>query len=71
MAAKRILMVCALAMIFGSTGCRSWCEHHYPCASPQQPCQPCYQQPVSYGPPAAPWSGGAPGTQLNCTCTQR
>ena len=70
MAAKRILMVCALAMIFGSTGCRGFCERNYPCASPQQPCQPCYPQ-TSYAPSAAPWSGGAPGTQLNCTCTQR
>ena len=76
MAAKRILMACALAMIFGSVGCQHWCERHYPCpaaapayASPA--CPPCYQQqPVSYAPPAT-WAGqGAPGA-MNCTCVPR
>ena len=69
MAAKRILMVCALAMIFGSMGCRSWCEHHYPCASPAPACQPCYQQPVSYAPPPT-WNGAAPvaGRGMSCQC---
>ena len=74
MAAKRILMVCALAMIFGSTGCQRWCERQYPCpaaapayASPA--CQPCYQ-PITSAQPAT-WAGqGAPGV-MNCTCVPR
>ena len=74
MAAKRILIACALAMVFGSVGCQHWCERHYPCPA-QAPayapaCQPCYQQPVSYAPqpnwsaPAAPVGGRS----MNCTC---
>ena len=77
MAAKRILMACALAMIFGSVGCQHWCERHYPCpaqapayASPA--CPPCYQQPVSYAPSPASWNQGAPvSRQMDCTCTPR
>ena len=80
MAAKRILMVCALAMIFGSMGCQHWCERHYPCpqqcaapayAAPayvQPTCQPCNQQPVSYAPQA--WNN-PPTDCSRCTCVQR
>jgi hypothetical protein len=73
MAAKRILMACALAMVFGSVGCQHWCERHYPCPA-QAPayapaCQPC-QSPVSYAPPPPPtWNGGgAPSGAMSCTC---
>ena len=74
MTAKRIWMACALAMIFGSVGCQSWCERHHPCPqpvsyAPQGQC--CPQQPVSYAPPQS-WNGPAPaGTQMNCTCVPR
>ena len=73
MAAKRILMGCALAMIFGSVGCQHWCERHYPCpaAAPAYAapaCQPCYQQPVSYAPQPSWNAGGAPVDCSRCTC---
>ena len=65
MTAKRILMACALAMIFGSTGCRSWCEYHHPCPTAAPACAaPCYQQPVSNAPPT--WNGGGRG--MSCQC---
>jgi hypothetical protein len=74
MTAKRIWMACALAMIFGSVGCQSWCERHHPCPQPvaYAPQAPCCPQ-ASYAPPAPQsWSGPAPaGTQMNCTCVPR
>ena len=70
MAAKRILMACALAMIFGSVGCQHWCERQYPCpvqAPAYAPaCPPCQQ---SYAPPPPTWNGGgAPSGAMSCTC---
>ena len=71
MAAKRFLMACAVAMVFGAVGCQHWCEKHYPC--PNQACAPACspcQQPVSYAPPPPTWNaGGAPAGAMNCTCT--
>ena len=74
MAAKRILMACALAMVFGATGCRHWCETYHPCPAPAYAapaaCPPCYQQPVSYAPVATYNGGGRPDCS-QCTCVPR
>jgi hypothetical protein len=63
MTAKRLLITLALVAIAVSTGCRSYCEHAYPCQqyAPPQACSPCccpagtggtYVPPVPPAPPA-------------------
>jgi hypothetical protein len=79
MTAKRLMIVMALAVLAASTGCRSWCEQHYPCqqpvyAAPQGSCcAPCAPGTSGYVPPApaTPVSRqdwGAPRTGCTCTC---
>ncbi len=67
MTAKRFWSMIALVALAASTGCRSWCEHHYPCPPPCTPCCPpaasAYPA-VPAAPPPSNW--GAPKT---CTCT--
>ena len=42
MAAKRLILVMALAILAATAGCRHWCDNHYPCQQQcQQACQPC------------------------------
>lgn len=72
MSAKRFLITFALAALLAATGCRTWCERHYPCPTPQTCCVPC--APTSgYGPPPPPvqtWSQPVSrGGPRNCTCT--
>jgi hypothetical protein len=74
MSAKRFLITFALAALLAATGCRTWCERHYPCPTPVAAapcCVPC--APTSGYAPAAPvqtWSSPAPvaGRRLNCVC---
>jgi hypothetical protein len=77
MAAKRVLITVAFAVLAASVGCRSWCERHYPCPQPVacQPCVPCCPTPAGYTPAAAPapvasWSNPAPlpARPMTCTC---
>lgn len=78
MAAQRLLLSFALALLLGSTGCRSYCERHFPCQSPVSPvgapgCVPCCPPATSYsGAPA--WNAPAPVVaapaprSFTCTC---
>jgi hypothetical protein len=76
MTAKRLMTLIALAILATGTGCRSWCEHHYPCAQPvcAQPCAPCCPPgtaagyaPTGTATPVSNQTWGAP--RGNCTCT--
>ncbi len=73
MTAKRLLIAVALAALAGSTGCRTWCEHHYPCQTACAPC--CAPASSGYAPPPAPpiqaaaVSRGGWGETKQCTCT--
>jgi hypothetical protein len=78
MTAKRLWMAAALAIVAATTGCRTWCEHHYPCpqpvcAAPNPCCAPAAgYAPVPAAPPAAAVSQnwGAPrGNTMQCNCT--
>jgi hypothetical protein len=81
MLAKRMWITIALALLGATTGCRSWCEHHYPCpqtcAAPCQCVPPCAPGTVAASPavpvaaaaPAQDWS--RPGTPVNMNCTCR
>jgi hypothetical protein len=51
MTAKRLLITAVLAILVGTTGCRSWCENHYPC-----------QQGVAAAPPPGGCCCCPPGT---------
>jgi len=70
MAAKRLLILCVVAAVSTLTGCRMWCDHHYPCqqpacyAPPQQCCVPCCPQQPNVPPPPQPVN--YQGT--NCPC---
>jgi hypothetical protein len=72
MAAKRLLILSALVALSMAAGCRSWCEHHYPCQQPvacQQPCVPCCPTGSGYGPPPPPPPQQAWGSsQQGCAC---
>lgn len=74
MAAKRIVFLSILVALSALTGCRSYCERHYPCPPPPvaygapQCCVPCCPQGAGYGPPAP-----LPPAQVNyqssgCAC---
>ena len=80
MAAKRFLITFAVAALLASTGCRHWCERHYPCqpapvyagaaAAPAcVPCVPCCPQ-TNYASPAAPAANWTqqPMTRSGCYC---
>lgn len=75
MSAKRFLITFALAALLAATGCRTYCERHYPCPTPAPAacCVPCPPT-ASYAPPAPvqTWSNPAPVAggrrQLNCVC---
>jgi hypothetical protein len=63
MTGGRIVRLLALAALLALTGCRSWCERHYPepnyagnCCQPQpQPCcAPATNYPLQPCAPAAP-----------------
>ncbi len=67
MPAKRFWAQVALMSVLAVTGCRSWCENHYPCPQPvsyaQPCCNPCYQAPTCCTPapnPCAPAPAYAP-----------
>jgi hypothetical protein len=77
MTGKRWVILAALAALLVSTGCRGWCEHHYPC--PQQAaypatapccCVPCAPTTVSAAPAPPPnWSAPAAGPRYGtCVC---
>lgn len=74
MSAKRIVVTLALAAFLTATGCRSWCERHYPCPTPvygapaaaPQACVPCVPT-ASYAPPAPVQTWSNPGPK-NCRC---
>lgn len=82
MAAKRFWIFCALAGLMAATGCRHWCERHYPCpapgypaaASPAAACVPCVPccppGATSYAPPPATanWSQPAGPRLGTCVC---
>lgn len=70
MAAKRLLIVCVLAALSMLTGCRTWCDHHYPCQQSCQPCQPCCCAPQANVPPPPPPAqvNNFQGSS-NCCCT--
>jgi hypothetical protein len=80
MAAKRFLISFALAALLATTGCRTWCEHHYPCPGPAYPaattacvpCVPCCPQ-TTYAPPppvapSANWTQPAAPRYGTCVC---
>lgn len=79
MAAKRLLATFALAALLGSTGCRSWCERHYPCPAPMgapTSCAPCAPPATCYSAPTPAWNApaavpvGVPvAGRPTCTCT--
>jgi hypothetical protein len=61
MRGKRFWSLTGLVVLVLSTGCHSWCDHHYPCqergyaaAAPAcVPCTPCCPTPVPAAPVAA------------------
>ena len=74
MAARRFVVTLALAFILVAAGCRSWCDHHYPCnqSCGQPACVPCvpccptnsaYQVPPA---PPAPPNWNAPRGDCRC-----
>ncbi len=73
MTAKRLFSAAFLIALLFSTGCRHFCEKHYPCN--QQCCPaPCCPAPAvgGYPPPPAPvpaasWAAPA-GRPMSCTC---
>ena len=72
MSAKRFLITFALAALLATTGCRTWCERHYPCPAPAPCCVPCTPT-ASYSAPAAPppqnWTAPvAAGGGGRCRC---
>jgi hypothetical protein len=77
MAAKRLLIPCALMALSMITGCRTWCERHYPCQQPQpvltQQCVPCCPPGVNGvsqvppPPPTQPVNFGS--SRMDCVCT--
>lgn len=79
MAAKRMLATFALAALLGSTGCRSWCERHYPCSAPvANGCAPCGPPATCYSAPQPAWNAPGPVAApmaapvmapRTCTCT--
>lgn len=73
MAVKRVLISFALGILVLTCGCRTWCEHHYPCqqACCPPPCAPCCPPPSGYAPypqPPAPVSWSSPGGGFSCQC---
>jgi hypothetical protein len=83
MTGKQFVIVSALLILLGSTGCRSWCEHRYgpccapagttsaqPCCPPCQPCNPC-GAPSGYPtvpPPPAPPATSFDNPRAGCAC---
>ncbi len=74
MSAKRFLLTFALAALLAATGCRTWCERHYPCPTPYPAtaaapcCVPCTPT-VGYSPaPVQSWTTPSVGPK-NCRCT--
>lgn len=54
MPGKRIWRWAVVLVVLAPAGCRSWCDHHYPCAqcpapapAAYQPCVPCCPQPAA------------------------
>jgi hypothetical protein len=74
MSAKRFLITFALAALLAATGCRTWCERHYPCPTPQTCCVPCAPAPgYAPPPPVQTWSSPAPVAgprRMTCTCSE-
>jgi hypothetical protein len=78
MTVKRLMSAVALAVLTASVGCRTYCEHRFPCqerayAPAPTGCAPCAAPaPSAYAPvPVAPVSAqnwGAPRTGCTCTC---
>ncbi|MFM7150570.1 MAG: hypothetical protein ACKO23_12065 [Gemmataceae bacterium] len=83
MSPRRWLFTLALAMLPALTGCRSWCERHYPCPTPMgypaaapvaypaaaQSCVPCCPPTQSYAAPVAPSNWTSPAPKLGtCVC---
>lgn len=68
MSAKPFLISLTLALVLLTTGCRSFCERHYPCPAPAPapttacvPCVPCVPTASYSAPaPAATWNSPAP-----------
>ena len=76
MAAKRVLFLSILAALRSLTGCRMFCDRHYPCQPQCAPtcCMPCCPQGAGYTPPPPPppqpavtnnWGSSGQG---NCCC---
>ncbi|MFO0880107.1 MAG: hypothetical protein U0840_22395 [Gemmataceae bacterium] len=74
MSAKQWIVSIGLAVVLAATGCRSWCERHYPCPTPvyapagpaPTACVPCAPT-AGYAPapPVQTWSNPGP---KNCRC---